>query len=264
MYTSIVGGGALPTGLAPVTDCFAIRVDANTIKLADSNAHAVAGTALSFTTNGSGVLQFLIGLPYRRPRTYAKGTQLDSRDLNADFDSWIALWAFVTGQPQSIYSGMTLAGALAVGGAVSIGGNLNVVGHVSRGTQTIVLAPGLWQPAGQVSGIARSDDSRSSAADQECAIPGLVFGDRITAIRWTFIDSAGGASLSLSSVTYSTGLASSSITATNTPGSVGVFGKIAMPVTFDVATNGCPYLRVHSGGGGAIGMGPTEVDFIHP
>lgn len=46
--------GVLPTGLA-ATDYYAIRVDANTIKLADSQADALAGTAKNLTGEGSGV-----------------------------------------------------------------------------------------------------------------------------------------------------------------------------------------------------------------
>jgi hypothetical protein len=46
--------GTLPTGLAAATTYYAIRVDANTIKLATSAANASGGTAISLTGAGSG------------------------------------------------------------------------------------------------------------------------------------------------------------------------------------------------------------------
>jgi hypothetical protein len=47
-------GGGLPSGLLAATDYWAIRVDANTFKLASSLANALAGTAIDITTNGTG------------------------------------------------------------------------------------------------------------------------------------------------------------------------------------------------------------------
>jgi hypothetical protein len=109
-------GGALPSGLLPVTDYWVIVVDANTIQLASSVANALAGAAITFTDNGSGTQTLGIGLPYRRPRTYAQLSQLKSVDLNAIFDVLIALWAFLTGQIQTLWNSLNLAGSLVVGG----------------------------------------------------------------------------------------------------------------------------------------------------
>lgn len=47
-------GGALPTGLAAVTNYFVVKVDANNIQLATSLANALAGTFIDLTSNGSG------------------------------------------------------------------------------------------------------------------------------------------------------------------------------------------------------------------
>lgn len=47
-------GGALPTGLAPVTTYFAIVLDANTFMLATTLALALAGTNLLISTDGTG------------------------------------------------------------------------------------------------------------------------------------------------------------------------------------------------------------------
>lgn len=55
-------GGALPAGLAAVTNYWAIRTGADTFKLATSLANALAGTAVDLTTNGTGV-QTLVDVP---------------------------------------------------------------------------------------------------------------------------------------------------------------------------------------------------------
>lgn len=47
-------GGALPAGIAAVTDYWIIRIDANTFYLATSLANAVAGSHLSISTDGTG------------------------------------------------------------------------------------------------------------------------------------------------------------------------------------------------------------------
>ncbi len=106
MYTP---DGTLPAGSSPVTDYWAIRVDANTIKLASSSANAMSGTAVPLTSNGSGTLQFLVGLPYRTPRTAVPGQQVFSADLNAVWLALVALWNFLTGQAQAIFTGIKLA-----------------------------------------------------------------------------------------------------------------------------------------------------------
>lgn len=108
-------GGALPGALTALTDYFFIRIDANTGKLATSNANAVAGTAVNITSNGSGTNTLEVGIPYRRGRTYAQGAQLKSSDLNAMMDALQAMHALLTGQAQSIWS----ASALTVPGPIT-------------------------------------------------------------------------------------------------------------------------------------------------
>ena len=49
-------GGALPTGLAAVTNYWVIKIDANDFLVASSLANALAGTAITFSDNGSGTL----------------------------------------------------------------------------------------------------------------------------------------------------------------------------------------------------------------
>lgn len=99
-------GGALPAAtpaLAAVTDYFAIRVDANNIKVAISSSNASAGTAVDLTGSGSGTTTIEYGLPYCVPRISAPLTQQFSADNNATWNSLVALWARLTGQTQTTW-----------------------------------------------------------------------------------------------------------------------------------------------------------------
>lgn len=51
-------GGALPTGLSGATDYFVIVLTSSTFKLATSLANALAGTALTISSNGTGTQTF--------------------------------------------------------------------------------------------------------------------------------------------------------------------------------------------------------------
>lgn len=105
--------GAVPGGSSATADYWLIVVDANTVKLADSQAHALAGTAITLSDNGSGDLYLLIGLPFRRATTYVPnsgplgsptpGSQLKSADLNSMQDAFEALWKWFAGQTQSVW-----------------------------------------------------------------------------------------------------------------------------------------------------------------
>lgn len=140
-------GGGLPGGLAPVTEYWFIRVDADNGKVATSNANAMAGAALDLTSNGTGTQVLEIGLPYRRPRTYAPGSVLFSSDVNALFDSLIATYDLLTGQTQSIYNGVTLAGSLTANGGISTaaltaGGLITANAGVAAGANQHVTVSG--------------------------------------------------------------------------------------------------------------------------
>ncbi len=76
-------GGGLPGGLAAATDYFAIRVDADHIKLATSATNALAGIAINITSNGTGTQTLTIGLPNARNTTYVSGSLVKSADLDA-------------------------------------------------------------------------------------------------------------------------------------------------------------------------------------
>lgn len=101
--------GTYPGGLAAVTNYWAIRVDADHIKLATSSANAMAGTAINITTAGSGTLYILQGLPYRVPRIAAPGVDIESADDNAQWLSLVALWNLLTGQAQTVWDSVKIA-----------------------------------------------------------------------------------------------------------------------------------------------------------
>lgn len=73
-------GGALPTGLSNSTDYYAIVVDANTIKLATSADNAAAGTAVAFTTDGSGTNTIV---------AQTAGAEFPSADVTNGSGSWL-------------------------------------------------------------------------------------------------------------------------------------------------------------------------------
>lgn len=106
--------GVLPGGLTALTDLYFIRVDADHVKVAASSANALAGTAINITSNGSGTLLMLVGIPYRRARTYVALAQVKSLDLDAFQDSLTALWNLLTGQAQAVFAVAALALATAL------------------------------------------------------------------------------------------------------------------------------------------------------
>ncbi|HEX3766151.1 MAG TPA: hypothetical protein VHW23_45965 [Kofleriaceae bacterium] len=87
----IAAGGALPAGgaLTEAGSYWVIRVDADHLKLATSNADALAGTAVSFSDNGSGTMFLLVNLPFRVPRIAAPLTQIRHEDFNAEWGSMV-------------------------------------------------------------------------------------------------------------------------------------------------------------------------------
>lgn len=144
-------GGALPTAapaLVALTDYWVIVTGASTLKLATSSANAMANVFIDITGAGTGTHYFEIGIPYRRPRTYGVGSQLKSADLNDNFDAWKALYALLTGQSQSVWDGIELAGDLYHGdrelnlNATSGGGNANFT--VNAAGYVISTASGTW------------------------------------------------------------------------------------------------------------------------
>jgi hypothetical protein len=188
-------GGALPGGLVALTDYWVIRVDANTLKLATSNSNALAGTAIDLTTTGSGTNLLEIGIPYRRPRTYVAGvSQIKSADLNANFDSWSSLHALLTGQSQSLWSGVNLAVPLSLATEVQTDISLASGRHASvagtgrykHGIFTKILPSAAFVPSGANAHTVSYSRSRSgvSNVNGEFEAPiSLPVGKRIREVR---------------------------------------------------------------------------------
>lgn len=70
-------GGALPTGLAALTDYWIVRVTATTARIATSFANAITGTVIAFTDAGSGTNSFDVLLP-----RYSDGIGVDAMFFN--------------------------------------------------------------------------------------------------------------------------------------------------------------------------------------
>jgi len=146
-------GGAPPAGLAAVTDYFAIRIDTDTVKVATSSANALAGTAIDITDAGTGTHTIEYGLPYCVPRVAAAGTQIYSADDNATWSALVALHALLTGQSQSVWSGVTLADLLTANSGVTAAANQHVTvsgtgrhkhGDMVRNVSTITGSGSGW------------------------------------------------------------------------------------------------------------------------
>src|ERR1044071_2079198 len=94
-------GGALPAAtpaLAAVTDYFAVVTGVDTLKLSDTNAHALAGTNIfDLTGTGSGTTTIEYGLPYCIPNEVAVDgvSQVHAKDLNGVWGALVALYALL-------------------------------------------------------------------------------------------------------------------------------------------------------------------------
>src|SRR5262245_20077314 len=107
-------GGALPAAtpaLAGVTDYFAVRTGADTIKISDTNSHAIAGTnIIDITGAGSGTNTIEYGLPYCINEIVVPGvSQIKSRDCNQTWAALVAIYGLLTGQAQAIWSTLVVA-----------------------------------------------------------------------------------------------------------------------------------------------------------
>lgn len=103
-------GGALPTGLAALTDYWIIRTGVNTFKLATSIANALAGTAVNITANGT-------------------GTQtIKTRPLVGESDTDASLYQAPGSSTTAFLAGVTLEYEHNTDGKVAAGGTIT---HVS-------------------------------------------------------------------------------------------------------------------------------------
>lgn len=169
-------GGALPAAtpsLAGVTDYFAVRVDADTIKVAVSSADALAGTpvVVDITGTGSGTTKIEYGLPYCIPNVIAgPGTQVKSADMNAVWNALVQLYDLLTGQSESIWPDVTLAGTLSVGG------------DIKHGDKTLNIPGPAVAPSANVDCLA--GQARTTGAGTMMFPVELLVGDRIKSVTF--------------------------------------------------------------------------------
>jgi hypothetical protein len=183
-------GGALPAAtpaLAPVTDYFAIRADADTFKIATSSGNASSGTAVDITGAGTGTQLLEYGLPYCVPRIAADLTQILPEDDNAAWQSIVALYDLLTGQLQSIWNGITLAGSLLVGGDVKTSGRFK------HGTMTLRFPATTGRGQTQANSWSQGDGYIDGLPLPSWTIPIILpDGKRVTAARARVKDSTTG------------------------------------------------------------------------
>ena len=212
-------GGALPTGLAAVTDYFAIRTDNDNLKAASSSANAFLGTAIDITGAGSGTNTVEYGLPYCIPTALAApGTQIKSANDNGAWNSLVALYDLLTAQAQSIWASVTLAVALVMNAAFTVAQAWFQTGVISP--TTITGANHNYAPTG-------------FATATILRITGTANGDSITGIaggaagRRIVIFNVGGTTFDLVSESASSTAANRMLFST-TPLTIGLAGGIEL------------------------------------
>lgn len=143
--------GALPTGSPAInstTDYWLIKVDNDHLKIATSSSNALAGTAIDITANGSGTHRLYLGLPTRRNRTYAAGSQVFSADLNAYSDGLVGRKKPPFGRrffPRLAYPGSTNPFAYFLQGTTPT--------VVSSGNTTDAAVEILYEPGDRILGL---------------------------------------------------------------------------------------------------------------
>lgn len=157
-------GGALPAPLGAGIDYWIIRVDADHIKIATSQAAALAGTAINLSDTGSGTHILEVGLPFTRWTTYAAGSQVKSRDLNSMEDEIIAAYGRVGGDREIWIDAadMSSAGSAATQGMNATTGETSWTFAV--GNRVACGVPGLRQGETIKAIKARADSTPSTGA----------------------------------------------------------------------------------------------------
>lgn len=252
-------GGVIPTGLAPVTDYWAHVLDANTVQLADSSTHALAGTTLGFTDDGTLPLSLLVGLPYRRARTYVALAQLKSADLDALQDDDVALWNFLTGQAQSVYSGIKLAADQNI--------ELQGTGTLKYGTRTLSMDGSAFVPAPGATPTYAAGTGLSDTPLNAMAPLVLPVGVHVTEIRFYVKDNAAGPT-KLEGAMSSGDHAGGSTPIASTPVSAGTGAAQTLSITGGdapiVAGHSYWLAILTSSGAGAASIYAVEVDYYQP
>lgn len=186
-------GGALPTGLSPTVDYFAVRVDNDNLKAATSSANALAGTpVVDLTGAGSGTSTVEYGLPFCIPTALAAaGTQIKSANDNGAWSALVALYDLLTGQAQAFWTAVVLAVGLTLSPNLDV--TVQGTGKFKHGTKTLSLPLQAQTIAGSP-GPTGQNNLVAFAGANTCASVGipLPVGARILAIRVRVLDSATG------------------------------------------------------------------------
>lgn len=273
-------GGALPTGLTGATDVFAVRVDADNLKVATSNANALAGTpVIDITGAGSGTNTVEYGLPYCVPRIAAVGTQIFHDDDNAAWNALVALYDLLTSQAQSVWSGVTLAGNLSVGGQVAsdltLAANKNVTvsgtGSYKHGPRTMILGPGSFQldftggsPNGNATPGAFTGTPLAGSNPYTFANIPLPSGKQINAIRFYIHDNTTGLNIMTGSLVKNDG-AGTVTTIGTTSGSAGNSTDQTLTLsalTTTIAAGNSFSVRVSTSAASLVKIYKAEIDYI--
>lgn len=252
-------GGALPSPLAGVTDYYIIRVDADHVKLATSNANALAGTAINLTTNGTGTNVLELGIPYRRARTYVAkavsvpGSQVKSADLNSLQDSDTALYDLLTGQAQPIYTNIRLP----VNHHVAVSGT----GRHKHGSVTLLLGPLGFQP---LAGVAIAYGATLAQSINMARDIPILAGKTITEVRVKVRDVAG--STMTVSLNRIDGYAAGAVIGTSAPSSgAGADQTLTvtagLPIPTVAGSNYTISAQRNSGAGTDLNVSEVEVDY---
>lgn len=285
--------GTLPTGspaITALTDYWVKVDDANHVKLATSQANALAGTTIDITANGSGTLKLLYDLPYRRPATVTAGSQVKSRYFNSQtgdaqnrigiFDVLIAIWNLLTGQAQSIWTTIVVAVTVTFNAAVTfaqavtflldvtLASNKNLVlqgtGSVKHGTYTKIIAAGTKTNTGNGNFV--TIDSSTVFGQNVHLEEYFQAGDVITAVRVRVTDNATGPTRGharLYRIDEGNGTATTVAGFTDTTGTAGTLKTISFTgLSITIQAGKCHTLQLlPSGGTASIVFWNCEVDW---
>lgn len=277
-------GGALPAStpaLVGAVDVFAVRVDADNFKLADTNAHALASTGIVDLTGalGAGTTTVEYGLPFCTPNVIAAaGTQVKSVDLNGTWNALVATYDLLTGQAQSVWSTIVVAltvtfNALvtfAAGATAAVNQHFTVsgTGKYKHGTRTIILGPGAFQIEAGAAAAAYTPGAltltSSNAPIAFADLAAVPSGKQINEVRWYIQDNATGADALTGTLVKNDGSGTiTTIGTSNTSAFNGTDQVLTLTgLTTNIAAGNSFSVRVSAAATASVKIYKAEVDII--
>ena len=144
---------ALPTGLTTATDYWIIKVDADTIQLADSLAHAQAGTFIVLSSNGTGTNKFNTAVFTAATHKLRTGMPVQVSNSGGALPTGLVAattyWVYVL-TPNTFYLYDTLAHAVAGGGTGKKVPTTAGTGTQTATTTATATAGSVFVPSGKV------------------------------------------------------------------------------------------------------------------